>query len=142
MWTTSISGPTVRCRTCCAVSEQQSMPGTERHMHAFRKAALVALSLALIGTAGCSKNRSRDQDDDDDDDDDPAPAQQAPAAACRLGGPSVEAHWTDTIPAPSTAAPPLGVVADLALPGTASRFDYQRLQPASGRLFLSHMGAG
>jgi len=41
-------------------------------MLAFRNVALVALSLAVIGTAGCSKNRSRDQDDDDDDD--PAPA--------------------------------------------------------------------
>ncbi|PYP08764.1 MAG: hypothetical protein DMD59_11180 [Gemmatimonadetes bacterium] len=41
-------------------------------MHAFRKAGLVALSLAVIGTTGCSKSRSHDQDDDDDDD--PAPA--------------------------------------------------------------------
>src|SRR6266540_2377428 len=37
-------------------------------MQAFWKAGLVALSLAVIGTTGCSKNRSRDQDDDDDDD--------------------------------------------------------------------------
>jgi DNA-binding beta-propeller fold protein YncE len=28
------------------------------------------------------------------------------------------------------------------LPGGASRFDYQSLEPASGRLFVSHMGAG
>src|SRR5436190_20039244 len=37
-------------------------------MTSFRKAGLVALSLALIGTTGCSKSRGRDQDDDDDDD--------------------------------------------------------------------------
>ncbi len=111
-------------------------------MTSFRKAGLVALSLAVIGTIGCSKSRGRDQDDDDDDDDDPAPAQQAPSAACSLGGPSVEAHWTDTIPSAPTAAPPLRVVADLPLPGTASRFDYQSLESASGRLFISHMGAG
>src|SRR6266581_2306483 len=41
-------------------------------MYAFRKVGLVTLSLALIGTTGCSKSRSHDQDDDDDDD--PAPA--------------------------------------------------------------------
>src|SRR5438876_269823 len=41
-------------------------------MHAFRKVGLVALSLALSGTTGCSKSRSHDQADDDDDD--PAPA--------------------------------------------------------------------
>jgi DNA-binding beta-propeller fold protein YncE len=34
------------------------------------------------------------------------------------------------------------VVADMPLPGSASRFDYQSLEPASGRLFISHMGAG
>jgi DNA-binding beta-propeller fold protein YncE len=28
------------------------------------------------------------------------------------------------------------------LPGSSSRFDYQSLAPASGRLFVSHMGAG
>ena len=110
-------------------------------MHAFWKAGLVALGLTVIGTTGCSKSRSRDQDDDDDDDD-PAPAQQAAAVACSLSGPSVDAHWTDTIPAAPTAAPPLRIVTDLALPGAASRFDYQSLEPASGRLFISHMGAG
>src|SRR5213595_2601399 len=49
-------------------------------MHAFWKAGLVALGLAVIGTTGCSKNRSRDQDDDDDED--PAPAvNPSPASA-------------------------------------------------------------
>src|SRR5205809_6298316 len=41
-------------------------------MHAFRKAGLVALRLALIATIGCSKSRGRDQDEDADED--PAPA--------------------------------------------------------------------
>ena len=41
------------------------------------------------------------------------------------------------------AGPPLArVVADLPLPGPASRFDYGCLDPATGRLFLNHMGAG
>lgn len=33
-------------------------------------------------------------------------------------------------------------VADLPLPGAASRFDYGCLDPSTGRLFLNHMGAG
>src|SRR6266702_2813451 len=41
-----------------------------------------------------------------------------------------------------TAAPPLRLVADFPLSGGASRFDYQSLEPATCRLFLSHMGAG
>src|SRR5438094_7595214 len=69
-------------------------------------------------------------------------ARQAPPAACTLAGPSVEAHWSGTIPRAPTAAAPLQVVADLPLPGSASRFDYQSLEAASGRLFISHMGAG
>src|SRR2546422_3660426 len=46
------------------------------------------------------------------------------------------------IPPASTAEAPLRVVADVPLPGSASRFDYQSLAPASGRLLISHMGAG
>src|SRR5437762_10317929 len=71
-----------------------------------------------------------------------ATRQAPPAAACTLAGPSVEAHWSGTAQRAPTAAAPLHVVADLPLPGSASRFDYQSLEPASGRLFISHMGAG
>lgn len=39
-------------------------------------------------------------------------------------------------------APLVRVVADIPLPGAASRFDYGCLDPATGRLFLNHMGAG
>ena len=69
-------------------------------------------------------------------------AQQAPPAVCTLAGPPVAAHWTGAVPRASTAAAPLGVIADLPLPGSASRFDYQSLEPEAGRLFVSHMGAG
>src|SRR5437870_2146005 len=65
-----------------------------------------------------------------------------PAPVCTLAGPPVEARWSGTIPLASTADPRLRVVADVPLPGSASRFDYQSLEPASGRLFISHMGAG
>src|SRR3989442_2587506 len=69
-------------------------------------------------------------------------AQQGPPAACTLAGPSVEAHWTGTVPRAPTAAAPLQVVADVPLPGSATRFDYQSLESTTGRLFISHMGAG
>jgi len=67
---------------------------------------------------------------------------QVSTPTCKLAGPSVEAHWSGAIPPASTAEAPLRVVADVPLPGSASRFDYQSLAPASGRLFTSHMGAG
>jgi DNA-binding beta-propeller fold protein YncE len=37
--------------------------------------------------------------------------------------------------------PPLRVVADVPLPGAAVRFDYQSLDPVSGRLYIAHMNA-
>jgi len=67
---------------------------------------------------------------------------QVPTPPCTLAGPPVEAHWSGAIPPASTAEAPLRVVADVPLPGSASRFDYQSLESASGRLFISHMGAG
>src|SRR6266550_3559197 len=69
-------------------------------------------------------------------------AAQAPSAPCTLAGPAVEAHWSSAIPPAPEAEAPLRVVTDIPLPGSASRFDYQSLEPASGRLFISHMGAG
>src|SRR2546426_4854261 len=65
-----------------------------------------------------------------------------PAPVCTLAGPPVEARWSGTIPPASRADAPLRVVADVPLPGSGSGFDYQSLEPASGRLFISHMGAG
>src|SRR5207253_10015579 len=67
---------------------------------------------------------------------------KAPAPVCALAGPPAEARWSGTIPPASGADPPLRVVADVPLPGSATRFDYQSLESASGRLFISHMGAG
>src|SRR5881398_1320220 len=71
-----------------------------------------------------------------------APIPQVPAPPCTLAGPPVEARWSGAIPPASTADAPLRLVADVPLPGGASRFDYQSLESASGRLFISHMGAG
>jgi DNA-binding beta-propeller fold protein YncE len=37
---------------------------------------------------------------------------------------------------------PLRLVRQIALPGPANRFDYQTIDPARGRLYMSHMNAG
>lgn len=50
-----------------------------------------------------------------------------------------------TAPAPAGAAggsSPLSLVADVPLPGGATRFDYQSFDPQTNRLYLSHMGDG
>src|SRR3989440_5738012 len=65
-----------------------------------------------------------------------------PAPVCTLAGPPVQARWSGTIPPASTADAPLRAVTDVPLPGSASRFDYQSLESTTGRLFISHMGAG
>src|SRR5204863_6810654 len=67
-------------------------------MHGFRKAGLVALSLAVIGTIGCSKSRGREQDDDDDDDD-PAPVVNPPPGTAQAA-----TSWT--FDSPSAGQPP------------------------------------
>src|SRR5256885_3565570 len=71
-----------------------------------------------------------------------APIPQVPAPPCTLAGPPGGARWSGAIPPAPPAEAPLRVVADVPLPRSASRFDYQSLEPASGRLFISHMGAG
>jgi DNA-binding beta-propeller fold protein YncE len=67
---------------------------------------------------------------------------QQSQSACTLAGPATQARWSGTVPRAVTSAAPLQLVADLPLPGTASRFDYQTLEAEAGRLFISHMGAG
>ncbi|HEV8233427.1 MAG TPA: YncE family protein [Gemmatimonadaceae bacterium] len=37
---------------------------------------------------------------------------------------------------------PLRLIREIALPGPANRFDYQSIDPARGRLYISHMNAG
>jgi DNA-binding beta-propeller fold protein YncE len=53
------------------------------------------------------------------------------------------ATWrSPSIPARSIPTPRLRTVADIPLPGPANRFDYQSIDPAGGRLYISHMNAG
>ena len=56
-------------------------------------------------------------------------------------------EWRSPVAPADTAAVraphgPLQLVAEVPLPGPATRFDYQSVDPAAGRLYISHMGAG
>jgi DNA-binding beta-propeller fold protein YncE len=62
------------------------------------------------------------------------------AAAASLSTPSRVAQRAAT-PAASAASLGFQLVADAPLPGSASRFDYQSLDPTTGQLFIAHMGA-
>ena len=46
-----------------------------------------------------------------------------------------------TTAAPPQSSSPLKTIADIPLPGLAVRFDYQSIDPAQGRLYISHMNA-
>ena len=63
-------------------------------------------------------------------------ASPAPATVRDAPAPRSEAAGTPTD------APVLQPVADIPLPGSASRFDYQSLDRPTGRLYIAHMGAG
>jgi len=74
------------------------------------------------------------------------PATPPTAPAC--GGSSAQ-DGVAVQPSPIAVATPvpdadavLRLVADVPLPGSASRFDYQSLDPTTGRLYIAHMGAG
>ncbi|MFO0587539.1 MAG: YncE family protein [Polyangiaceae bacterium] len=49
------------------------------------------------------------------------------------------AATAETTGAPGKARPPLVLVRDVPLPGGATRFDYQDIDPARGHLFIAHM---
>jgi DNA-binding beta-propeller fold protein YncE len=69
----------------------------------------------------------------------------APAPSCRATRTSLTpAEWREPIPVapPDAARGALRVVADVPLPGSPSRFDYQSVDPVRRRLYVSHMGAG
>lgn len=48
---------------------------------------------------------------------------------------------TSATPVALTSGATLALVEDVSMPGSASRFDYQSFDPATGRLYLAHMGA-
>lgn len=54
------------------------------------------------------------------------------------------ASWKPPASAPSAKAPVAGLklLRELPLPGPANRFDYQSVDPATGRIYMNHMNAG
>ncbi|PYP75425.1 MAG: YncE family protein [Gemmatimonadetes bacterium] len=67
----------------------------------------------------------------------------APGGCAATAQSMTPATWTATeIPARPTPMPGLRLVSDIPLPGPTNRFDYQSVDPAAGRLYISHMNAG
>jgi DNA-binding beta-propeller fold protein YncE len=95
---------------------------------------VVPLLLAACGDADAARDARRDAR--------PTPAT---AFACRAADSSLgPTDRTEPIPTSRADAPrgTLQLVADVPLPGPASRFDYQSIDPDRGRLYISHMNAG
>ena len=73
----------------------------------------------------------------------PAQQEQLPAArTCRATTTSLTpGEWLAAMPVASPGAPrgALRLVRDIQLPGSARRFDYQSIDPAARRLYISHM---
>jgi DNA-binding beta-propeller fold protein YncE len=63
-------------------------------------------------------------------------------AATTAATTTVAQPTTTAAPAATASSLPLKHVADVALPGNASRFDYQSVDPSRRRLFIAHMGDG
>lgn len=70
-----------------------------------------------------------------------------PACGSGCGSGNQARAGSDAAPAANQTAPagprlPLVLVADVALPGGATRFDYQEIDPAQGHLVIAHMNDG
>lgn len=74
-----------------------------------------------------------------------------PLVAAAQGAPACSATATSMTPVawkspagPAIAAPKSGLslLREIPLPGPANRFDYQSVDPASGRIYMNHMNAG
>src|SRR6185503_12333970 len=57
-----------------------------------------------------------------------------------LGAPACGSAPSSPDEAPRAARLPLVLVSDVDLPGGATRFDYQYVDPGRGRLVIAHMG--
>ena len=67
----------------------------------------------------------------------------APGGCAATAQSMTPATWVaPEISARPTPMPGLRLVSDIPLPGPTNRFDYQSVDPAAGRLYISHMNAG
>jgi Uncharacterized conserved protein len=89
---------------------------------------IVALPLALLASVGVSHTP-------------PLGAQEATCLATPTS--MTPRGWNANVATrPDAARGPLRVVSETPLPGPANRFDYQSIDPAARRLYISHMNAG
>jgi DNA-binding beta-propeller fold protein YncE len=74
----------------------------------------------------------------------PVAVAQSGASACYATPTSMTpASWrTPSRPPQTSPKPGLKLVREIPLPGPANRFDYQSVDPASGRIYMNHMNAG
>jgi len=72
-----------------------------------------------------------------------AKAQSTPPACYATPGSMTPASWHAPSSAPGAAPKPgLTLLRETPLPGPANRFDYQSVDPATGRIYMNHMNAG
>jgi len=104
-------------------------------------AAALALC-AVVACGGASANADQGAARNTSDRQLQSPAEQPVCRATRTS--LTPPDWQPAPVVPSAQAPrgALELVAELPLPGPANRFDYQTIDPARGRLYISHMDAG
>jgi DNA-binding beta-propeller fold protein YncE len=72
-----------------------------------------------------------------------ADAQSGPPGCYATPGSMTPATWRAPSRSTGTAPKPgLKLLREIPLPGPANRFDYQSVDPASGRIYMNHMNAG
>jgi DNA-binding beta-propeller fold protein YncE len=72
-----------------------------------------------------------------------ASAQQSPTPCFATASSLTPGSWRAPVVAAMTPPTPgLRLVREIPLPGPANRFDYQSVDPASGRIYMNHMNAG
>lgn len=74
----------------------------------------------------------------------PLAARSQSAPSCYATATSMTpASWrAPSSPTAATPTPGLTLLREIPLPGPANRFDYQSVDPASGRIYMNHMNAG
>jgi DNA-binding beta-propeller fold protein YncE len=72
-----------------------------------------------------------------------ASAQQSRSLCSPTASSLTPSGWRSAVVAAATQPKPgLTLVREIPLPGPANRFDYQSVDPASGRIYMNHMNAG
>ena len=110
-----------------------------------RSGSSYLLVVALAPAVACSDARARGAEKAGQPTAEQASGATVQQPACRATSASLTpAEWRAPVPTAPADVPrgALRVVADVPLSGPANRFDYQSIDPARGRLYISHMNAG